>query len=70
MTMSGKGDEGLEGMMWEVSCWADGDGVRAFGCGDEATAMLVSCDEAFESLAEPEAIAEEDGGWTPRGSRS
>jgi hypothetical protein len=52
MTMRGKGEEGLEGMMWEVSCWEDGE---------EATAMPGSCDEEFESLAEPEAIAEEGG---------
>lgn len=59
--MRGKGEEGLEGMMWEVSCRAGGDGVVGFGCGDEATALPVSCDED-DSLAEPEAIAEEGVG--------
>jgi hypothetical protein len=61
--MRGKGEDGFEGMMWEVSC---GDGAVAFGCGEEATAIRVSCDEAFESLAESEAIAEEGVGWTPQ----
>jgi hypothetical protein len=66
MTMRGKGEEGFEGMMWEVSCGAGGDGVVGFGCGEEATALPVSCDEEVDSLAEPEAIAEDGVGWTPQ----
>jgi len=69
MTISGKGEEGLEGMIWELSCWASGDATGAFGCGEVATTMPVSCDEAFESLAEPDAIAEVRAGmdstWQP-----